>query len=341
MERKGISYVVGREILGKDWRPDFNPQVVHRELEIIKNDLHSNTVRICGKDISRLTLTAQDALKQGFEEVWLSPDLWDHNEQETFEYIIAAAKEAEKLRQQWPDKVVLTIGSELTLFMKGILGGETFLERVGSPVKLMFTMLKLKYLGTHNKPLNRFLARANHGVREVFHGPVTYASAPIEKVDWSIFDFVCIDYYRGKQNKMDYGKRLQHYFSYGKPVVITEVGCCTYQGAEDKGGRAFMIVDRKHPDRLQPGYVRDEGLQAREDVDMLTELDKARVNGAFVFTFTMPTMKHSEDPLRDFDKASYSLVKSYADGRHSATYPDMAWEPKESFRAVADFYKDE
>lgn len=32
-----------------------------------------------------------------------------------------------------------------------------------------------------------------------------------------------------------------------------------------------------------------------------------------------------------------SLVKTYASGR-GATYPDMTWEPKESFRAVADFY---
>lgn len=54
MEHKGISYVVGRELLGEDWRPDFDPQVVHRELEIIKNDLHCNTVRICSKDIRSL-----------------------------------------------------------------------------------------------------------------------------------------------------------------------------------------------------------------------------------------------------------------------------------------------
>jgi hypothetical protein len=338
MERKGISYIASRELLGEDWRPDFNPQVVHRELEIIKNDLYCNTVRICGKDIDRLTLTAQDALRQGFE-VWLSPDLWDHTEPETLEYVIAAAKQAEKLRQQWPDRVVITVGSELTLFMKGILGGETFLERVDNPVKLMFTLLRLKYLGMHNKLLNEFLARANQGVREVFHGPVTYASAPVEKVDWSLFDFVCVDYYRGKQNRADYSRRLQRYFTYGKPVVITEVGCCTYRGAEDKGGRAFMIVDRKHPDQLQPGYDRDEGLQAREDVDMLSELSKAGVNGAFVFTFIMPTMKYREDPLRDFDKASYSLVKSFEDGRHGTSYPEMAWEPKEAFRAVAKYYK--
>ncbi len=36
--------------------------------------------------------------------------------------------------------------------------------------------------------------------------------------------------------------------------------------------------------------------------------------------------------------ASYSLVKSYADGKHGTTYPDMTWEPKESFAAVAEYY---
>jgi hypothetical protein len=36
--------------------------------------------------------------------------------------------------------------------------------------------------------------------------------------------------------------------------------------------------------------------------------------------------------------ASYSIVKSYEDGRHGTTYPDMPWEPKESFQAVADYY---
>jgi hypothetical protein len=35
--------------------------------------------------------------------------------------------------------------------------------------------------------------------------------------------------------------------------------------------------------------------------------------------------------------SSLSLVKTYPAG-HGATYPDMAWEPKESFRAVAGFY---
>ena len=54
MKRKGVSYDVGR-VIGINWRPILEPKVVHRELEIIKNDLHCNTVRICGLDVNRLT----------------------------------------------------------------------------------------------------------------------------------------------------------------------------------------------------------------------------------------------------------------------------------------------
>lgn len=40
----------------------------------------------------------------------------------------------------------------------------------------------------------------------------------------------------------------------------------------------------------------------------------------------------------DLDIGPYSLVKSFLDGSHSKAYPDMPWEPKESFHAVADYY---
>jgi hypothetical protein len=31
-------------------------------------------------------------------------------------------------------------------------------------------------------------------------------------------------------------------------------------------------------------------------------------------------------------------VKSYAPGSHGTTYPDMLWEPKASFKAVAAYH---
>ena len=44
MKRKGICYDVGRVMFG-NWRPDYDPKVVHRELAIIRNDLHCNAVK--------------------------------------------------------------------------------------------------------------------------------------------------------------------------------------------------------------------------------------------------------------------------------------------------------
>ncbi len=70
---------------------------------------------------------------------------------------------------------------------------------------------------------------------------------------------------------------------------------------------------------------------------MLGLLDGAGVEGAFVMTFVSPIAPTDDDPRYDLDMNSYSLVKTYANG-HGTTYPDMPWEPKASFRAVADYY---
>jgi hypothetical protein len=78
-------------------------------------------------------------------------------------------------------------------------------------------------------------------------------------------------------------------------------------------------------------------LQACELLDMLTTLECTGVDSAFVFTFVSPALTYDENPKFDLDMASYSLVKSYAN-QHGRTYPDMVWEPKESFRAVAEYY---
>jgi hypothetical protein len=45
MKVKGVNYDVGTQ-MGVNWRPDYDPETVHRELEIIKNDLHCNAVGI-------------------------------------------------------------------------------------------------------------------------------------------------------------------------------------------------------------------------------------------------------------------------------------------------------
>jgi hypothetical protein len=331
MKHKGINYDVGDVLEGFLMRPTFDAEVVHRELEIIKNDLHCNAVKICGLDLDRLMTAAEDALKQGLE-VWLAPRMFEKSEQETFNYIVECATAAETLRKTWP-QVVFVSGCELTLFMQGIVEGNNLFERMGNP-----TFWENIKAGSHNKPLNAFLAGANEAVRQVFRGKVTYASAPLEAVDWSLFDFVCVDTFRDRRIKDSFGDLIKRYLTHNKPLIIGEFGCCTYQGAEDAGGWGWAIADlNTNPPQLKENYVRDEGLQARELTDLLGIFEDAGVDGAFVFTFVSPTLHHNKDPKYDLDMASYSLVKSYAD-KHGTTYPDMPWEPKKSFKAVADYF---
>ena len=354
MKRRGVCYDVGRVMWGQDWRPEFSAAEARRELEIIGTDLHCNAVRICGQDLGRLIAAGGHALDCGLE-VWLSPELWDHSPSETAGYIAAAAGRAAELHQRRPSGVVFSIGSELTLFMAGILDGNSVFERLQHP-----SFWERVRSGAHNAPLNAFLAEANDRVRQVFAGSVTYASVPLETVDWSRFDFVSVDLYRDARIRDRFGDILGRYFTHGRPVAITEFGCCTYRGAADAGGRGFEIIDYSAsdrdgtPPRLNGQYVRDEPEQARELTELLTIFGQAGADATFVMTFAAPLNPYSTDPMYDLDMASYSLVKSYGGrlGPLGAAYPrapwdrdllgttyhDMPWQPKESFAAVASYY---
>jgi hypothetical protein len=91
--------------------------------------------------------------------------------------------------------------------------------------------------------------------------------------------------------------------------------------------------------RLKEGSPeRDEHAQALALARHLRVLDSAGVEGAFVMTFVTPTAPYDEDPSRDLDKNSYSLVRTLADVT-GATFPGLPWEPKEAFWAVAEFYR--
>jgi hypothetical protein len=343
---KGITYDAGA-FMGINWRPVFDPKVVRRELQIIKEDLHCNAVIIGALDVGRLVTAASAALEEGLE-VWLSPLLWDKSEDETVTYLAKAAGPLETLHKQWPDKVVLSVAAESTLFMQGILEGKNVTQRLGNSKARQRIMA-----GEHNGPLNAFLARAVAAVRREFKGELTYHSLIWEKVDWSLFDYVGVDHYRAKDIEDRYVEMLKPLFDSGKPVVVTEIGYGTYQ-SDGKlaqvllgGGdvdfwsqffHAFPVVGRFVRPRVRVVHPRDETWQARKVVETLAILDAAGVEGAFVSTFLSQINPYDEDPKYDLDTASASIVKSYGGGRHGTTYPDMPWEPKESFRALADYY---
>jgi len=341
LERRGVNYDVGRVLEGRLTRDTLDRKEMHREIEIIKEDLHCNSIKIQGFEIDRVVSAAEDSLQQGLE-VWLAPEMFEESQEKTLDYSIKAAAAAEDLRKRWPGRVVLSIGTELTLFMQGILPGNNLAERLSNPAIWGRIMS-----GAYDKPLNAFLANTTSAVRSVFHGQVTYAAvARVERVDWSIFDFVCVDAYRDKLIRDSFGEMLKGYFDHKKPVVIGEFGCCTYRGAEDRGGMGWDVVDwSARPPKLKGDYVYDQAVQAREIVEELRIFDEVGVNGAFVFTFVQPPAGISDPAVKkllelitfDPDTASYSLVKSLIQ-RNGPEYPDMPWEPKESFRAVAEYY---
>jgi hypothetical protein len=348
MNRRGVGYDVGAIFSGYGWRfstrPGFDPGVTRRELEIIHRDLHCNAVRIGGTDVARLLTAAEDALVEGLE-VWLSPSLFEQSQQHTIDGLVRAATAAEPLRQRYPGRLVFVAGTEATLFTRGIVPGNTIKQRFSSPANR--EALKA---GRHNAPLNDYLARACRAVRAVFGGQLSYASLPFEAVDWDLFDIIGIDHYRDTRVKDSYTERLAPLLRLGKPVVVTEFGMRTYRGAASSGVLGFGVVDslslvrhqlpvvgRFMRARLNGDYARDETQQAREITETLRILDQAGVDGAFVHTFSEPAMTYSEEQRYDLDTSAMSLVKTFASG-HGTTYPDMTWEPKEAFQAVASYY---
>jgi hypothetical protein len=309
---------------------------VRRDLRVVRDELHCNAVKLGGRDVGRLVVAAEEALALGLE-VWFAPELWGRSRRRTLTHIARAAWAAERLRRHWPEQVVFSVATEATLFVRGIIPGFTFgqrLKRVRGAIRD----------GRHVDPLHDFLSRAARRARAVFGGPVTYSSLPFEPVDWSLFDIVAVDHYRDSSTEARYRGTLTMLERAGKPVVVTEFGMRTYRGADTDGRlgtgiqadpktvllhRVPGLHGRVRP-RLRSGeFVRDEGLQARRIVEDLEILDEAGVDGAFVCTFAEQRSVHDPDPWHDFDMGGLSLVK---------TLPDGTWQRKQSFDAVAAYY---
>src|SRR5690242_18091271 len=118
MKIKGVDYDLGVVYVdGISSRPTIDPAIVKREIEIIKNDLHCNAIRLCGLDLERLRLAAEFAIEQDLE-IWFVPRYIDATMEATLLYLVECARVAEKLRREYP-KVVFVVGSEFTVLMNG------------------------------------------------------------------------------------------------------------------------------------------------------------------------------------------------------------------------------
>jgi hypothetical protein len=191
---------------------------------------------------------------------------------------------------------------------------------------------------------NDFLVRAVAEIRERFAGRITYASIPFERPDWVLFDIVAVELIRNADVAGQYRDGVRSLVAGGKPVAITGFGAAAFRGGSDRGARGMEIVeydeDTQTPLRLDGEYIRDEAEQAATLREVLEIFDAEDVDSAFVWLFELCNFPHRPDgdPRDDLDMASPAIVKTL-EGGHGDTYPDMTWEPKAAFSAIADSYR--
>jgi hypothetical protein len=273
-----------------------------------------------------LVASARIALDLGLR-VWLQPRLVNASSDQALSHLAEAAAAAERLRAG-SHEVVLNTGCEYSLYITGIGPGRTARDN-GFPLgsSRWWALLPLV-----NRRLNVFLGQVAATARANFGGRITYASGFWEKVDWTAFDIVGVNYYRHEYNQADYRAGLRRMHRDGKPVAILEFGCGSYAGAAEDGPRAHGIIDwTGAAPKVRSGFVRDESVQARYLAELLDIYLSEGVSGAFVFEFADRSRLHSHRPARDLDMAGYAITRVTGDGGES-------WVPKAAFHELGGIY---
>lgn len=332
MRGKGIAYDTGLWAGGESTRVRFDAAVVGREMQVIATELRCTAVRITGDRPDRIGIAAELAAAAGLE-VWFSPVGCDLTTEQLAVLFADCAERAERLRRSGA-RVVLVTGCELSLWSAGFLPG-TISDRIAGLQSGSQQMLQA--LAAMPERLNGFFAETTEAARSRFGGPLSYASAPWEPVDWQCFDVAAIDAYRDAGNAGTFRDEIRRQLRYGKPLAITEFGCAGYAGAADRGGMGWAIVDEStDPPQLDGDYVRDETEQVRYLRDLHQIFTDEGVDLAFWFTFACYEFVHRAQPRQDLDLASYGVVRMLDTGRPGTGYQGLGWEPKLAFTALAD-----
>ncbi|WP_249352308.1 hypothetical protein [Nocardiopsis akebiae] len=340
MRARGMTYDTGFVTHGRTSREHFDPAVVRRELAVIRDDLHCDAVQVIGGDPDRLELAAGAAAELGLE-VWFSPYPLELRPEQILALFRDCAARAERLRRQGA-AVVFVAGVELSVMNHGFLPGESPEERVeqlmSRPERRSEAM---RELGVR---VNTFLRDAVAAVREHFQGRLTYAAIQFEQVDWTPFDIVTYELLRSAEVADRFRDAVRTLARGPKPLAVTGFGTAAYRGAGDRGGRVLDVVEQDPrtgvPVRLNGVYERDEAGQAAYLSELLEVFEAEGVDSAFVFLFALPGYPHRPDgdPRDDLDRAGLGIVK-LLEGVRGQTYPDMEWEPKAAFEAVARRYQ--
>ncbi|GAA4542307.1 hypothetical protein [Amycolatopsis samaneae] len=306
---------------------EVTEEVAAHDLRAIREELCCTDVILIGMDLPKLFTAAHNALMVGLN-VWIEPHPVDISRRKVLRNLEIAALAAEQLRRGFPGRVNLVVGCEFSLHLAGMIPGRP------EAMRLLVTIhLRRRFRKRIDRKVNRLLGKALARVKPVFGGPVTYAAASWENVDWSDFDYAGVNLYRTAANSAQFEEKLRERLDRaGKPLLITEFGCGAYVGGAQRGPGSFKIVNwLSVPPKIRKGNIRSERVQAAYVGDMIDVYARNEVHGCFVYTFALRDYPHFADPLRDLDMASFSVVKIDPD--------DLAkWEPKAAFHEIARRY---
>ena len=140
-----------------------------------------------------------------------------------------------------------------------------------------------------------------------------------------------MDAYRDADNAGTFAADLRKQAGQGKPLVVSEYGCCTYQGAGERGGMGWAIIEKDadaDPPRLDGDYVRDETEQVRYLTELTAIFEAEGVELAFWFTFAGYNLVSSDGPRCDLDLASYGVVRMLPGGPRRVPGPGLGTQAR-------------
>ncbi len=322
---RGINYEVGLKF-HNEHKVDYEAisRNIEKDLEDIK-EMGCDSVRIYGDNPENLMLAAKVALEKGLK-VWLSPRLINGQEQETLNLLLNIAEQAEALRQQHGDNIVLVIGNELMLDSRVAFEEEQYVDRIAKFKKFKALEMVKKYarlVALHKilpdteqyqeriRQLTKTLAIET---RKKFSGKITYASLPDEDIDWDHFDIVGVNLYEDATNRgSKYSGMLEQYKQHGKPVAITEFGTAPYKGARYLGGYAHSVIDwQRGCLKRSVGFmpvIRDEKVQADYLEKLIRLYERHEIDAHFIFEYINWNTPHTpEDPKRNLSTGSFGVT---------------------------------
>jgi hypothetical protein len=196
------------------------------------------------------------AAEKNFKTILLLPFYIDATREELIRKVGALAKEAEKLRRDYGDRIILMPGNELSCTSRGILPGDTYVDRC-------YAIAEHQNDEDVKKRLQQLLNDLISVSRDGFSGQLCYGAGSWEW--WLPWDELDLDilgdqhyWYKDYGNPEDpdnvWFEHVKHYKRYGKRYFLAEYECSPYVGSFDFGGGDWQRSGNKD-EEAQAQYI--------------------------------------------------------------------------------------